>query len=287
MSKPKRVLVALDLTAMDEHLLQYVHYLSEAFGDWSELVLVHNVKHNFPEEVQVMLEDLDKTLDDFIREDVQSRVKAVFEGSKLPVKIEITEEDSTSHAIARVARDHKADLVVAGKKVDYTGSGIVSARLIRLLETPLLLIPEKAKLHIGKVVVGVDFSKHAANALVYALNFREGMGADVLCHHVYHIPMRYFPYIPTEDISNSMLKNAEKAYRKFIRNIPAEKKAADTPCDFTPGKNKSIAQNIYAHAIKSKAGLIVTGARGHTLFIGSVADGLANMDMQIPLLIAR
>ncbi len=286
MSEINRVLVALDLTAMDQHLLKYVHYLSGAFQTWSEIVLVHNVKHSFPDEVQEMLEDLEKPLDEYIREDIQGQVRELFGAQAPEVQIEITEEASTAHAIARVAREKKVNLVVAGKKVDYIGSGIVSARLIRLLEIPLLLIPEMAKPAIGKILVGMDFSKNAASAMVLGMNIADRIGAEVFCQHVYHIPMRYFPYIPTDDVSSSMLKSAERAFNKFVRSI-SDKRAAAVHCDFTPGKNKSIAQNIYSHAIRNKAGLIVIGARGQTLFIGSVADGMANMDMQIPLLISR
>lgn len=278
----QRILIAVDLTAMDEHLLQYVAWMSRFFDDVSEVHLLHNIKHSFHEEMVDVLEELEKPLEAYIQEDLEEKAQKFLTQQAFDVRIWVDEQESTAHALASRANKIGADVLVVGKKIQYEGSGITHSRLLRLVECPVLLLPDVANMKLERILVPVDFSRPAHKAVAYALNMSEDTQASVACQHVYHIPKRYFPFIPVESATESMHAYAQKKYAQFIKQFDQ-----DIPCTFTPGKSKSIIYNIYQHALRDRTDLIVIGSKGYTMFIGSVTDGLLNMDMKIPLMVVK
>jgi hypothetical protein len=58
-------------------------------------------------------------------------------------------------------------------------------------------------------------------------------------------------------------------------------------CTFIDGKDKTIVKTIVQEARAEKADLITLGSKGESSFLGSVALGLANYEMKIPLLFVK
>jgi len=279
-------MLCLDLTEMDQTLLRYVDYWTGIFDETEEVILFHNIKHSFPRELQEMLDQLDRPLRDFVNEDIEEKVQEFLPDPDYKIKIEIKEEDSTAHAIAQAAAHHDVDLTIVGKKVHYRGTGIVPSKLLRLSESSVLFLPETAFLSIKKVLVPTDFSSSSMKALHAAFYIHEKSEASLECQHVYHIPARYFPYVPLKNIDDSLVNHAQKRYQKFLEKTE-RKELSEVDCTFTPEKDRSIVQSVYNFATQNYKDLIVIGHRGKTMFVGSVATGLSNMDMHIPLLIIK
>ncbi|MDV7390084.1 universal stress protein, partial [Arthrospira platensis SPKY1] len=112
------------------------------------------------------------------------------------------------------------------------GTGIMPRKLLRLTEAPILFVPETAPRQISSLLVAIDFSASSLEALKYGLYLKERLEAPLHCQHVYHIPMRYFPYIPVDNVSESMRRSAEKNYKRFLQSLKP-KPAFDIPCTFT------------------------------------------------------
>lgn len=286
MDEYKKIMVCLDLTEVDEYLLQYLAYWGNIVPGTREVVLFHNIKHAFPEEMEDLMTKLEKPLRSYIQEAIEEGVKKYLPEFEPEIKIEISEEDSTAHAIAESARKNKTDLVILGKKIQYRGSGIVPSKLLRLSESSLLFVPETAFHSMRSILVPVDFSGSSMDALKTGIHLKVAADAKIQCQHVYHIPARYFPYVRMNNLDRDMVEQAQRRFEKFVKKAgwKGEEKIS---CAYTNESDRSIPQSIYSFATRNKCDLIVIGHRGQTMFVGSVAIGLANLDMHIPLMIVK
>lgn len=276
----------MDLSEMDFHLLKYVGFWLETFPDTEEVIFIHNVKHYFPDELEELIQSLDKPLAELIEQELRTQIESLPGPPEVNTRILITENDSSAHAISNIAKEEKADMIFVGKKVNFKGAGIISSKLLRLVEKPVLFIPETAHHSISRILLPTDFSTHSAKALEYGIHFHKEINADLYDQHVYHVPVRYFPYIPVSEVKDSMLENAKKSHKKFLQKSKVDDKISIIS-EFTQGKNKSVVENIHYYALRKGVDFIIIGAKGKTMFIGSKAEGLISQDMNIPLLVVK
>ncbi|WP_236980010.1 universal stress protein [Membranihabitans maritimus] len=279
-----KITVALDLTEMDEILIRYVDYLADKLKGVEEVTFFHNIKYDFPEDVEELINELDKPLADLIRDDILEKINLNFTSKSISTQVVITQKDSSSHAIAENAKSTQSDIILVGKKVNYEGAGIMPGKLLRLTEASVLFLPETAYHNIFNILNPIDFTASSLTAYKVAEEIKNRTEANLSCLHIYNIPMNYFPYIPLEKVRSKVVNSSEKEYQSFLRKAD---NSGETNCVFIDSKNRSIAQSIYNYAFRKHFDFIVVGARGRTSFVGSVAEGLSNMDMHIPLLIVK
>lgn len=288
-------MVCLDLTEMDEILIRYANFFSEQMNQHIENVyFVHNIRFDYPEEANEIIERLDRPLADIIRETIAEKVEEYFdeETSTSKAHIIIRQDSSTPHALARIAEQKEIKLTITGKKNAYRGSGLAAEKLLGLADfkSALLLVPEVARHSIENLLVPTDFSKSSWRSLESGIFMQKELHAKLSCVHVFSIPQHYFPYIPVDDMEASMREEAEEAWKKFDKELK-KIDLHDVRCDFVFGRDKSTADVIYSHALRAGKDLIIISNKGKgaltSFLIGSVAIRLIQHDLQIPLLVTK
>ncbi len=291
----KNLMVCLDLTEMDDILIRYTNFFCQLMSNHVEHVyFIHNIRFDYPDEADDILTRLDKPLADIIRDAIAEKAQTYFDekATAAQVHIIIREAATTPHALAKMAQEKKIDLTITGKKNAYRGSGLVAEKLLSLAEfkSALLLVPEVARHAMQDLLVPTDFSKASRRSLETGIFFQRALGAALRCVHVFSIPQHYFPYIPVDDMEASMRKDAEKEWKKFDRELQ-KLDLQDIPCDFVFGRDRSTADIIYSHALRTGKDLILISSKGKgaltSFLVGSVAIRLIQHELQIPLLITK
>ncbi|MFT5832657.1 MAG: nucleotide-binding universal stress UspA family protein [Cognaticolwellia sp.] len=283
----KQILVALDLTEMDDFLLRYALFLVKKFKT-EKVYFVHNIKrYDLPEAIDELLIEVGKPLEQLITEDLTEKIEGVFSESDIKPSILVKYSDSTAHTLTDVAEKLKVDTIVLGKKNAFKGTGLQVDKILRLTSQSVLLVPDCKFDNITNLVVPIDFSKHSKKISNIAQNIASTAIANLNTVHVYQLPRWFFPYIPEGKANISLLKDAEKSYQKLVASTDLE----NTKCDFLSGKDKGIAKTIQAYAVKQKADFLILGLKGKNQLtgfqLGSVAAKISQLDWHIPVLFVR
>jgi nucleotide-binding universal stress UspA family protein len=283
----KKILVALDLTEIDDFLLRYVLFLVEKFKT-EKVWFVHNIKrYDLPESIDDLLVEIGKPLEQLITEELQEKVGSVFSNSSVEPSVLVKYSDSTSHTLRNIAENLEVDTLVMGKKNALKGTGIQVGKILRSTKQSILLVPDCQVDDMTNLVVPIDFSEHSKNLLNIAQEIANTVTANLQPAHVYQLPRWFFPYIAEEKANVSLLTAAEKSYQKLMASTNLE----GLECVYLHGKDKGTAKTIQAYAVKQKSNLIVLGSKGKNrvtgLQLGSVAEKFSQLDWHIPVLFVR
>jgi len=295
MRSVNNIMVCLDLTEMDEILIRYASFFSKKMkGHIENVYFVHNIRFDYPDEANEIIENLDRPLEDLIRETIAEKVNDHFDESAADSKTEVLVEEhhSTPHVLAKLAKEHQIHLVITGKKNAYRGSGLVAEKLLGLsdFKIPLLLVPEIAHHSMQNLLVPTDFSKSSWRSLETGIFLQKESNAKLSCVHVFSVPQHYFPYIPVKDMEASMREEAEREWKKFDKELK-KIDLHDIKCHFVSGGDKSTADAIYNHALRQSNDLIIISNKGRgaltSFIIGSVAIRMIQHDLHIPLMVTK
>lgn len=287
-------MVCLDLTEMDNILLEYAAFLCTQLPDLEKVIVAHNIKFDYPEDAEQIIDNLERPLPELLEDVFLEKMETHFRPDRdVETKVIIEADSSTPHALARMARIWDSGITLVGKKIAYRGSGLTAEKLLRLFnfETALLMVPEATTFSLDHLLVPTDFSDNSLAALEYAYYLGRQSHAALSALNVYSVPAHYFPFIPVKDMNSALEKNARKGYDKFLKS--AKQKGiieADIPGEVVFSKGNSNGEVIYEHAVRKRSNMIVVGARGRGAWaslLGSVTVQLIKKDMYIPLLIVR
>lgn len=282
------VLVALDLTEMDDPLIRYVATLSETLP-LERIFFVHVAQTlELPTELREEYPGVLDPLDESITADMQQKVNRCLGASDLAIHCIVREGDPIEE-ILKLSKIKDIDLILMGRKKSLRGSGIVSSKIARKCPCSLLLVPSDFRPTIEKILVPVDFSAHAALAMRHALEISGASPAKLLTLHLYQVPIGYYKTGKSyEEFRQIMQSHAEKDYRAFVakHQLPP-----DIAGEYVAADNGKHAELTYAFARENQADLIVIGSRGRTataaVLMGSMAEKLVYRDSDIPVLIVK
>lgn len=292
----RRILIALDLTAMDAELIRFAAFIAE--NTPAERLYFVNIIRNFhiPESVLKEFPGLIDTAIGERKEKMTQEVEEYFKISdevKKRLKIQyLVKDGAPAKKLLQMSHDSDIDLIIAGRKVSLEGSGVMVQRLARRAACNLLIIPESSKPNLKKILVPSDFSEYSKLALETAVNIAKENGpqVQVIVQNVYNVPPGYhYSGKSFEEFSQIMEKHSRKDYKKFIKDI--DLKGIKIKDVYSLDKNDNLMTDIYDKAIEIESDLIVIGAKGRTaataLFLGSIAERAIQMNSRFPLLITR
>lgn len=271
-----KLLIALDLTYMDDLLIQYAAFLKKQLK-LEHVVLYHNIKLNEPDKISGILENLDRPLEDILRKEIEQSV-----GDKLgdDYSIHIGQSDDTMDDMIAFMQRAKLQTVLFGKKLNYEGSGYLIERFIS--ESPdinIIAYPETAHFNHSNVLLPTDFSRKSAVTIKNALEINKELESSLLFMHVYTIPNIYFPYIPVKDMKKDIQKDADREWEKFKRRYFQGMDLGEVAFSFDA--EKSFAEIIYKFAVKNQINLIILPNKQS--FMNNLIVQVLRRDMHIPL----
>ncbi|MCF8243800.1 MAG: universal stress protein [Saprospiraceae bacterium] len=288
------IMVALDLSAMDEKLIAYSRFLVKASAA-KTLRFVHVIPHFIlPEPVSSSFDEMvrgEEPIQQRVERQLDNAVQSVVENEKdLKVIVDVLEGDPMD-CLLNHAHEHQPELFIIGKKAISGDSGIVARRIARKTKCTVCFVTDNATTDIKRILVPVDFSETSAVALQTALWLRNQLGniqIDVL--HVVDAPMTAYKINRNHPgIINELKENAEAAFRKFLKKHKWD--GADIKLTITVNDEFDVSNYVRKIAVAEKADLIIIGAKGHTLFedlvFGSTTEKLVNLEVNLPILVVR
>lgn len=289
MYKLERILVALDLTEMDQTLIRYTSHLAKKVE--AEKIYFFHIAENFnlPDEVKKeypdMLAPSDEAISAIIQDEINENWESGFECEK---SVEL-KEGNASRELLKWVDNKQVDLIIMGRKKDLKGSGVMPSKITNLAHASVLLIPEKASFKMEKIVVPLDFSEHSKLAIEQAKLLAEPKNAQLNLLHVFHVHSGYHKTGKTyEEVAYIMQNIAKKDFDKFIEEYDLD---LSDSCKMILDDDNSPSDKIFEYADESNADLIVMGSKGRTgiasIFLGSVASKLIEYDTNIPLLVVK
>ncbi len=284
----KKLLVPLNLTAIDDAVVQYASEISKMFKPES----VHFIHVKRPSEVpREILEEYPQLLDPTSDERLAKMKKTVekdFHGfSATALSFEIQEGKPFEVLLEKVV-EKDIDLVLVGRKTDANETRRLPINLVRKVPCSVIVVPEKSTYAVSKILVPIDFSDFCANALQLAVNLASANGnAGIQCVHVFQLPIGYNKTGKTkEEFTEIMIANAKKNYVRFIRNLDLKGIEVDPIFLLDDKPAKAIQSVVEKHQID----LIVLGTRGRNagagLLLGSVTEDII-LNTKVPLIAVK
>jgi nucleotide-binding universal stress UspA family protein len=292
--KFSKILVALDLSDLDEQLIKYSQSIAATF-EATSIEFLHVCPHF------VYSEALASSFDSLIQEDlswtrqVQTDLAKVIQPAfdamtGIDVNISVTEGKPQEQLIAMV-REKQPDVLILGKKKGSEGTGIIARRIARKANCAIWFVPENATPQVKTILVPVDFSEYSARALKAALHFKEKMGEiQITTLHLIELPTTAYNINRNREGITLQLKAAAlKSYQRFLSNYQLDEKDFEFKMLFND--EFDVARYIQIMADRKESDLILMGATGHSRFdefiFGSVTEKLITYEEKSPVLVVR
>jgi nucleotide-binding universal stress UspA family protein len=291
MEEIKRVLVAVDLTEMDETLVQYVTMLSNQIA--LDKIYFFNVIKNFelPDEIVEKYPNVVAPQDEAARKEIQFTIDQEA-GNQLKSEYEIkVVEGNRAEQVLKWAKIKEVDLIVLGRKSGLDGEGIISGKVVKLSPCSVIFVPEVLPNTLQKIVVPIDYSSASKLAFEFSLNLAKNIqGLKITCLNIYGIPSGYHTTGKSyEEFGEIMKNNSKDSFQKFIEYYDTKGKSIDAK--FELDEKESISKKIYQFAVREKASAIVIGSKGRTqvaaILLGSIAEKLIQLNAQLPLIVVK
>lgn len=288
----KKIMVLLDMSAMDETLLKYAAYISDI--EKAATVYFVNIVRNIslPEDIKKEFPDLEKKALAERKSLIKKKVKELYHTERpVEVKYHIGSGPHLKTSLI-FAEKESIDLIMIGQKKITAGTGVLAQRLARRSSCNLLIIPEGTEAKIEKLLVPVDFSFYCKLALEQAIYISQmhDKEVEITCQNVFNVPVGYhYTGKSYSEFTEIMKKNAQKNYKQFIKDIDVN--GAKIKTVYSLDTNDNLASDIHDLAKKLTADITIIGAKGRTaaaaLFLGSLSEKLINGQMNKPLMVVR
>ncbi|WP_029034732.1 universal stress protein [Salinimicrobium terrae] len=281
----KNILVALDLSDLDEVLIKYASFISKRLGA-EKVYFVHNIKkYAISELFEEQLKDvnLDQVIGDELNEKVQEHFKAEIDWEVL-----ISEDPYSESLIKYVVDKYAVQLTIVGNKKHEKGTGLVSGKLLRLLRCDILAVPRAAKPKIELIWAGTDLSPESRKVFNVTRALQKHDETSLKLVHVYSVPVQFSPYVSPEAMAPKVEKHVKEKIDKYIKKINYSESIEPL---FFLGRESGAAQKIIANIKKSNPDLLVVADKGGNTFspfaVGSVTEELFNANFGVPLWVVK
>ena len=285
----KRLLIALDLTEMDDTLIKYASHLAKDLQ--SEKVYFFHIAKDFnlPEDVKKDYPDLVAPTDEALQKHIEGLIEDNWEsGYGIETVIEL-KEGNPSKELLKWIDNKQIDLIVMGRKKHLSGDGVMPDKITNLAHASVLLVPEKVSYSLKKIVLPVDFSENSKLAAEQALSLVGDEHAKLKLLHIFHVPSGYHKTGKSyEEVAFIMQNIAKRDFDKFLEENDLQLPEA---CKMILDDDSSPSDKIFEYAEEVKADMIVMGSKGRTgmasILFGSVASKIIGYDTTIPLLVVK
>ena len=294
MSAFQRILVGMDLTAMDTQLLD--HLPLYAGGDPAPKL--HFLHVAYAMELPVMVggrytrELQDLPIDQSSLDAMRSEVEPKLEPNHFDAEFHVLEGTITRQLLT-YANDHHVDLTVMGRKKHPAGTGVAAHRYLRGSEGSVLFIPETKLARLDKVVIATDFSEYSQLVVNRTLELIRQQETPPEIHfvNVYDVPtdLAYRISRTEGQFAQIIRENVESVVPDFLSRFDLS--GLTHEFHLIENTRYNSAQHLVDFVKNHDADLMVIGARGHSvvsaLLLGSVAERILRYNEEIPLLVMR
>ena len=290
MKSPKRTTIALELHNSDDTVLNFTEMLNRQL-DFSEITALHVLPSNSPvfaAETQQVAESPSFTsiYEGMMEDEFENYLSGKCGQSQ---KFQVRYGDIEETVLKTVMEDFP-DLLIVGQNNKKALSNLAGERIVRKVKSDVLVIPNGAKPAIEKILVPIDFSEDAINALARMVAINELLRQPVEIT-VLNVP-RAIHKANNEPIANNdnFLDTRDESRRSFLESMLKKnfKDVADKiKIVIVEQGTMTVAEEILRYAQNNHFDLIALGARGHTstsrILFGSVTEDVVKNSIYIPV----
>lgn len=287
MDKNKKldIVVGLDLSTMDQYLLQYMQVLDQIL-EINKVTYIHNLKlGELPKEL------LHPDRIALIKEKIKNKLTQYFTeaGVNYDFEILVTVEGYTELAFMNLSKKLTYDLLVLGNKQELEGTGALADKLVRIFPSAILLVPDTYKVPITTIIDAIDFSKYTVDIMNWADRFKNNSKGQKIEHSAVHISKSYMGFYPT--MTNKELEKVTKEDIREKQDKWNKRYATYSDIDIVPAGERNISASLIEYARSKDADLLILGVKGTTgfkeIFLGSVANHLLHRPTRTCLLFVK
>lgn len=281
----KKILVGLDLSDIDQQLIEYSSFFADIVSV-DKIYFVHNIKrYEISDMLEKELEDID--LEELITEEINEKVKKNFT-SEIEWEVLISDDPYTESIISYIVNKYNIDLLIMGNKNNDEGSGVLAFKLLRTTKCQFLWVPQNANMEMKKVWVGTDFSNSSKKCFVFADFLKTKHDIEIEAVHVYSLPVHFSPYLNNSKINPKLDEYIDKRFDNFLRKVD---NSNDIKQHKILGREANVASRLKKEAYKNDVNLLMVSDKGSNpisnLTLGSITEDLFNRELKIPLLIIK
>ncbi len=281
----------------DEMVLKYLGYLAEHL-EINAARFVHVIpsidlfdRKNGVQSYQFEKYELNQKVADDLAAKISNHIN-----KKSDVKVDFDVRDGNPlDELIQSAESAEADLVVIGKSSKRDHHGILAKNFARKVKCNALLIPDKAKLTMKKILVPVDFSPNSIEALRTAVAFSKcfAKAPTIIALNVYELPIfqAYLVRKSMDEMREILIEDRQAAFKSFLETYfePEDRNRIKT--DIIEQTHPGVGNFIMDYAEANKADLVVMGAKGHSkvglLLMGSITEKILGVTQHIPVLVVK
>ncbi|MEM1136644.1 MAG: universal stress protein [Bacteroidota bacterium] len=283
------VLVALDFSAMDTSLVNYVFEFSKLL-EFKKIVITHVARDTDLDE-EVPKPDGEGTIPK--REELIYKLEQLIGQNKGNFEGEIiyrVKNGDPLGEILTVSKRQDTDMIVIGRKTITEGSGALARKLARRALCSVLTLTQNSLAKFNKVLIPIDFSEFAHIALEKAVNLAKRTPLEIICLNIYNLPNGYLASGKSpEEFSKIMKENAQKRFKHFIKDLNVE--GVNLKTKFQLDTRNAKAKIIFNIGLVEHVDMIMMGSKGKSTlaaaFLGSTTEKILLHNISIPTLVLK
>lgn len=285
-----RFLVCLDLTPIDQTVMEYTASMTKEIPG-SKVYFVHvSKKLEIPEEIKKSFPNITGPADEAIAAGIEEQAEEFFrKNCNTPYEIVVTDGNATEQ-ILKWSQVKEIDVIVMGLKRSLKGAGTNASKITSICHASVLFVPEKSAFQLKRILVPTDFSKNSFMALEQAFVLKSTYQSEVILQNVYRVPVGYH-YTGKEYVEFAILMKhtAEKQMAVFLKKHNVNREEVKQL--MTLDEDDKPADIIFNEAQAQDVDIIVLGSKGRTmaasLLMGSVAVDLLRLNKEVPYMIIK
>jgi nucleotide-binding universal stress UspA family protein len=174
------------------------------------------------------------------------------------------QEEAGLGEVLATAKDEDLDLAVVGRRLPHSQEAIGSGfmKLARKAPCNVLVVPEQSVPHFARILVPVDFGKHARMALETAIELAHAAVSgkpQAICQHVYAVGYGHRSTgLSLHEAAQAMEAKGQEAFRAFIEDLDT----MGVPVEPVMTLSDKTAEVINDLAVARKMDLVLIGSRG-------------------------
>ena len=284
----KHILAELNLDHADTAVVGYSGMITKLTKS-PELIFSH-IKDHIHAREEVLIDDdiFLPTQEEVAADKIKHTITEGYRGSpNTKMKLLVKEGHPLKYLLGQI-KEHDTDLVIIGREPHSAISRKLPIKLARKAPCSVLIVPEGARAEINSIVVPIDFSYHAKDAVEIAIEFAIATHIPVITLlHLFKLPSGYSKNGKCEEeFCDIMRKNARQEYDYFIEDI--DFRGIETVVHI--GHDEHLAQGILEEIKQQGSDLIIVGARGRDagagILMGSITEDMIKLS-PVPILAVK